>query len=220
MKKLAIGCGVAALLIAIAGGVGMYWVYSKAKDYVGSFAQMGEVADMDQQVTNKASFAPPDTGELTPDQVARFALLNEQVQATLGAKFEQLKARYDQMEARWKAEGREANPAEAITALKDLAGLIKEVRAAQVTALNAQGMSVAEYRWIRDQAYAAAGLPIAGFNVNAFIEAAKGGDVEALAKGVERQAAEAMEPTGRNKELVKPLEDRLGRWASIAWLGF
>jgi hypothetical protein len=97
---------------------------------------------------------------------------------------------------------------------------VKDVRAAQVTALNAQGMSAEEYRWIRDQAYAAAGIPIAAFNLNAFIEAARGGDVQKLGESMQQQIAEAIEPTEKNKDLVKPLAGKLGEWASLAWMGF
>lgn len=220
MKKLAIGCGVVLLLLAIAGGAGVYWAYWKAKDFVGSVVQLGEVADMDAQVTNKAGFTPPATGELSAEQVARFAKLNERVQATLGPRFQDLKSRYDQMEARWKAEGREANPAEALTALKDLAGLIKEVRTAQITALNAQGLSLEEYRWIRGQVYTAAGLPIAGFNVDRFVEAAKSGDVEQITRGLDQQDTESLEPNEKNKALVKTIENKLSDWAALAWMGF
>lgn len=220
MKKLAIGCGVASLVLVILLGVALYWGYTKAKDLVGPFTQMGEAANLDQQVTNRASFTPPASGELTSDQLARFTRLNEQVQADLGPKFDGLKTRYDQMEARMKQEQREANPAEAITAIRDLAGLIMDVRRAQVTALNAQNMSVEEYRWVRDQAYAAAGIPIAAFNVNGFIEAAKGGDVERLKQAMEHQVGEAVSPNAANKALVAPLAANLQKWVAVAWLGF
>jgi hypothetical protein len=220
MKKIAIGCGVAALLFAIAGGVGMYWVYSKAKGYVGSFTQLTEVADLDRQVSNKVAYTPPATGELSAEQVAQFARVNEQVQTTLGARFQQLKARYDEMEARMNAENRSASPAEALAAIKDLAQIVKDVRTAQVAALNAQGLSVEEYRWVRDQAYAAAGIPIALFDIDGFVEAAKGGDVEKLTKGMQQQVSDTLEPNEKNKALVQPISGKLSAWAPLAWLGF
>jgi hypothetical protein len=220
IKKIAIGCGVVALLFAIATGIGLYWAYSKAKDYAGSFAQLTAVGDMDQQVSNKSAFAPPETGELTAEQVAQFAKVNEQVQAALGPRFQQLKTRYDELEARMKAESRPAGPAEALTAIKDLAGIVKDVRTAQVAALNAQGLSVEEYRWIRDQAYAAAGMPTALLDIDGFVEAAKGGDVEKLTKGMQRRVSDTLEPNEKNKALVQPISSKLGEWAPLAWLGF
>ena len=217
-KKIAIGCAIAAVLLAVVGGIASYWVYSKAKTYVGSMKELGDVTSMEQQVTNKASFEPPDTHELTPEQVQRFTALNEQVQSALGPKFAQLKQRYDELEARRESEGREASVGEAFQAVSDLTGVVKDVRSAQVAALNAQRMSVDEYRWIRDRVYDAAGIPISVFNVGAFVEAAKSGKFEELAASPE--TAQAGDIPEGNRELVKPLGKKLEEWAPIAWLGF
>jgi hypothetical protein len=219
-KKVAIGCAIVFVLLAVGGGIGVYWLYSKAKTYVGSLSELGDVAKMEAAVANTAPFEGPASGELAPEQVERFAKLNEQVRATLGPRFEQLKKRYDELEARMKAESRETSPAEAFAAVKDLVDILKEVREAQVTALNAQRMSVAEYRWVRDRVFDAAGIPISVFNVGAFVEAAKSGDVETLTKGQADAVAGSATVPEKNRELVKPLESKLGEWAALAWLGF
>ena len=219
-KKIAIGCAIAAVLLAIVGGIASYWVYSKAKSYVGSMRELGDVTSMEQQVTTKTSFEPPDTNELTPEQVQRFTALNEQVQSTLGPKFAQLKQRYDALEARRKSEGRETGVGEAFQAMSDLAGIVKDVRAAQVAALNAQRLSIDEYRWVRDRVYDAAGIPVSVFNVGAFVDAAKSGRFEELAHESSTEASVAAAIPERNRELVKPLGKKLEEWAPIAWLGF
>jgi hypothetical protein len=220
MKKVAIGCGIAALLLAVAVGVGVYWTYSKAKDFVGSLKELGQVTELDRQVTNKASFTPPENGELTAGQLASFVKINEQVEGTLGPRFAALKARYDELDARMKDENRQPSATEGLAALKDLGSMVKDVRTAQVSALNAQGMSLAEYRWIRDETFAAAGIPLLGFNLNAFIEATKSGDTAELQKGMEHQVSEAMEPNAKNKELVEPFTSKLQGWTTLAWMGF
>ena len=73
MKKIVLGCGIVVLLLAIVGGAGMYYfVYRPAKAFVSSMAQLGEVVDLDKQVTNQQAFAAPDDGTLTAAHVQRF----------------------------------------------------------------------------------------------------------------------------------------------------
>ena len=219
-KKIAIGCAIVFALLAVGGGIATYWLYSKAKTYVGSLSEIGDVAKMEAQIANTASYDGPADGELTPEQVERFTALNEQVRTALGPRFAALKKRFDELDAARKGENRETSPAEAFAALKDLSGVVKDVRAAQVTALNAQKMSLDEYRWVRDRVFDAAGIPISVFNVGAFVEAAKSGDVEMLTKGDTESGGDSAAVPEKNKALVKPLESKLGEWAALAWLGF
>ena len=219
-KKIAIGCAVVFVLLAVGGGIATYWLYSKAKTYVGSLAEIGDTAKMESQVANTANFDGPASGELTPGQVERFTALNEQVRTALGPKFAALKQRFDELDAERTGAGSGASPAEALAALKDLSGVVKDVRAAQVTALNAQKMSLDEYRWVRDRVFDAAGIPISVFNVGAFVEAAKSGDVGNLTKGDAESWGDSAAVPEKNRALVKPLESKLGEWAALAWLGF
>ena len=79
MKKIVLGCGIVVLLLAIVGGAGMYYfVYRPAKAFVSSMAQLGEVVDLDKQVSNRQAFAAPDDGTLTAAHVQRFEALNAQ----------------------------------------------------------------------------------------------------------------------------------------------
>ena len=174
MKKIAIGCGVgSSLLFVVAGGVGVYWVYSKAKDYVGSFKQLAEVTELDRQVSNTARVHT--SGERGADRrPGRAVRQGERTGA--GHARPALPA----IEGALRRDGRpdegrrpRRQSRRGLAALKDLGPMVKDVRTAQVAALNAQGMSVAEYRWVRDETFAAAGIPIAGFNLNAFVEAAR-----------------------------------------------
>lgn len=225
MKKLAIGCGILLLLAAVAGGFAAYWVYNKGKQiyseasqYVSSFAELGRAAELDAQVTNQAAFTPPADGTLTQGQIDRFIKLQQETRTALGTRFDQIKARYERLSTQ--AEGGQPSVTEGLAALKELAGLVLDVKKIHVASLNAQQMSTAEYRWLRDQIYAAAGVPFTSFHLAAIVEAAKSGDTtkinDALAGKAETLTVDV--PEG-NRALVEPYRQQLQDWVPLAWLG-
>lgn len=220
MKKLAIGCGILVLLAAVAGGFGAYWIYSQARQYIGSFAELGKAADLDREVTNQTAFTPPAGGELTQAQVERFVALQQRMRKDLGTRFDEIKARYERLEAQQRAEGRPPSPSEVLAAVKDFAGLVFDVKKVHVAALNVQQMSTEEYRWLRDQVYAAAGVPFTSFHLAAIVEAAKSGDTSKIEDAVTGKAdtIAADVPPG-NRALVEPYREQLKEWVALAWLG-
>jgi hypothetical protein len=219
MKKLAIGCGILLVIAAAAGGFGAYWIYSQARQYVSSFAEFGKAAELDKQVTNQSSFTPPPGGELTPAQVERFISLQQRMRADLGARFEEMKLRYERLDSQRRAEDRAPTLSEGLAALKDLTGMVLDVKKVHVAALNEQGMSMDEYRWLRDQVYAAAGLPFTSFHLSALVEAAQSGDTakmtDALTGNADTLSAEV---PPANRALVAPHREQLKEWIALAWL--
>lgn len=227
MKKFAFGCGIFLVLAAVAGGFGMYWlynkgrqVYSQAEQYVSSFAELGKAADLDRQVTNQAAFTPPADGTLTQAQVDRFLGLQQQMRGTLGTRFDQIKARYQRLEAQQATQDGGRTVAEGLAALKDLGGLVLDVRKIHVDALNQQNMSVDEYRWLRDQIYAAAGVPFTTIHLSAIVEAAKSGDTAKINDAITGKAdALSADVPPANRALVAPHREQLKEWVPLAWLG-
>lgn len=224
MKKLAIGCGVLVLLAVVAGGFATYWLYTKGRqivsEYSATFAELGRAASLDQQVTNQSAFTPPADSTLTTAQVERFVALQQQMRTGLGTRFDQIKARYERLQAQQGSQEGVQSVTEGLATLKDLAGLVLDVKKIHVDALNQQNMSMAEYRWLRDQVYAAAGVPFSSFHLAAIVEAAKSGDTakinDALAGKAETLAADVPEAS---RALVEPYRQQLQEWVPLAWLG-
>jgi hypothetical protein len=214
MKKFAIGCGIVLLVLCVLGGIAGYVAYSRfVKPMAGAITELSQLADIEKQVKNTASFAAPDNGELNTEMVSRFVKVQEAMQARLGTRMDDLKAKYDQIDKAMKSERRQASFSEAMSALKDLSSIVVEAKRAQVEALNQAGFSVREYEWVRQQVYAAVGIVAAGFDLK---------DVQRLAKEGGRPAPDK-EAIGnvpdRNKELVKPYEKKLQDWAPLAFFG-
>ena len=215
MKKLVLGCLVVLLLLAVAGGVlGYYFLYQPARQYLAAFRQLDGLSDLDRQVKNTAPFTPPEAGELTEEMVKRFASVQDAMHTRLGAKMQQLQQQYEQMSRALKDSGpRDARAV--FTAIRDLAGVATEAKRIQVDALNQMGFSTAEYAWVRDQVYRAAGTGFAQIDFKAIGDAAQKGNfqLEPQRRGGEGEAPE------KNKELVKPYLDKVQRWITLAWMG-
>jgi hypothetical protein len=145
--------------------------------------------------------------------------VQESMQARLGARSTELKAKYDQLDKARKGEGRSPSLTEVLGALKDLSGVIVEGKRAQVDALNQAGFSLEEYTWVRGQVYSAAGLTLAQLNLKdldfqKIAEAAKSGSEAPMEKATTDQ-----EVPERNKELVKPYAAKLQEWMALAFFG-
>ncbi len=216
VKKVALGCLGVFVVVGLVGGIlGYVYVIRPARAYITSFKQLGELADIDKTVTNKASFTAPDNGELTADQVARFVKVQESMESRLGARSAELKAKYDQLEKGQNDENRQPTFGEALGAIKDLTGIIVDAKKTQVDALNANGFSLDEYAWVREQVYAAAGMPFSEMDFQKLASSAQSGnrEVPMTEVGGGGDVPEA------NKALVKPYADKLQQWVTLAFFG-
>lgn len=214
MKKLAIGCGIVALVLVVVVGAGGFFLWNRyVRPMTGAITQLSQVADIEKQVRNTSAFIAPATNELTEQMVSRFVKVQEAMQAKLGTRMADLKAKYDQIDRTIKSERRQASFGEAMTALKDLSGLLIDAKRAQVDALNQAGFSVREYEWVRQQVYGAIGVVPAAFDVKDIQRVARSG-------GKAEPASEAIgEVPERNKQLVAPHEEKLKEWAPFAFFG-
>lgn len=201
--KLLGGCLVVALLVLVVGAGAVYWIvlrplWQGASALVDSAQQWQQVAQLEQQVSKREAFLEPPDARLQPAQVAAFIAVQQAMATQLGDCWQQLEAKYAELKASQQRDGREPGVQDMFVAYADLSGLIVEAKRAQVEALNAQGLSLDEYRWIRGQAFAALGL------------------------AAQDTAAPAMAGTalGHNAELLRPHRELLVKTAASAWLGF
>ena len=100
MKKLAIGCGILLVVLLVGGAVASYVIYNKVKSTVAEFAALGEIPAIERGVRNSATFTPPESGELTEAQVARYVKVQGQVRTLLGSRFDEFKTKYAELSKR------------------------------------------------------------------------------------------------------------------------
>lgn len=219
MKKLAIGCGVVAVVLLICAAVATYFVVTKVQSTVAEFAAFGEIPSIEKQVANQAAFAPPTSGELTGAQVARYLKVQQHVRGLLGTRVEDFNRQYSELAKRMdKDQGTVLDAPTVISAYRDLAKAYVDAKKAQVAALNEQGFSLAEYQWVRNQAYAAVGMPIADFDVSRFIDDLKAGRTPGQAGP---PLAGSFGPSGpqANQTLVAPHKKALEDNAALTFFG-
>jgi hypothetical protein len=215
MKKLAIGCLIVLVLAgAVIAGVS-YYAYRQARAMFVQFAELGQVPEIEQRVRNKSAFVAPSSDELTARQVERLVQVQARVRQRLGEKFADLERRY-------KALSEKQNPTIAdaptlLSAYRDLAAGWVDAKRSQVDALNEADLSLQEYRWIRDQAYKALGVPFMDFDVAKLVE-----EIRAGGKAVEPgRLSGAVGPSGpeSNRKLVEAYRKQLESNVALAALG-
>jgi hypothetical protein len=215
VKKLAIGCAVVVMLFALAGALTTYWLYRKVTTTVGQFAELASVPELERQVSNTQPFAPPPSGVLTQPQVDRLLQVQTRVRQRLGERFAEMQEKYRALLD--KKEATALDLPELVSAYRDLAATWMDAKRAQVDALNLAGFSLEEYRWVRQQAYAALGIPIVEIDVSRLINDATQG-TSAASPG---QLGGSMGPSGpeENRALVEGAKKALEENAVLASFG-
>jgi hypothetical protein len=220
MKKLAIGCGLVVVVLLAGAAVATYFVVNKVTSTYKEFAALGEVPAIERGVRNSATFAPPESGELTDAQVARYVKVQQHVRALLGSRFDEFRTKYAEMSKRMdKGQGTVFDAPSVIGAYKDLASTYVEAKKAQVEALNASNFSLSEYRWVRQQAYAAIGMPVVDFDASKIIDDVTSG--RAPNEPLTPQVGGAIGPSGPevNRKLVAPHKKMLEDNAALSFFG-
>lgn len=217
MKKLAIGCGIVLLIAVIGGAIGTYYVVHKVTSTVADFAALGTIPDIERQVEDTSPFTPPDSGEFSDAQLTQLMAVQDAIKQKLGVRFRDLNAKYKTLAD--SLNHRDATALDMpgiVSAYRDLATTYLDAKKWQVEALNAQHLSLAQYRWIRTQAYAAVGLPLMDLDPGEIISDMKAG------RHFEPKKQELVAgPSGpeRNQKLVEPHKKALEDNVALAFLG-
>lgn len=222
MQKLLVGCLVIVVLCAVGLGIAGYLGYraaqpalQQAREYVTSLGRLGELSGLEEQITNRSTFAAPANGELSEAQVDDFVRIQTHMREGLGSRMQEIEAKYKGLSS---DSERQPTPSEVFSALADVAGLFVDARRYQVEALNTEGLSQAEYDWVKGRVYAAAGMQVAsGFDLRQIEKMARDGAAQV---GVEAPEIPAPDIPERNRELVKSHMSQMKDWLPLAFFGF
>lgn len=223
MRKFVAGCLFA--LVLLVGGVALvvYLAWDLVRPLVATVTgvtegvrRLGEITDIDRQLTTTTPFAPPESGELTEAQVARFIRVQTAVRAALGTRAEAFADKYRELSRRPDGTSQVPSLPDLVGGLGDLPDVYLEAWRAQVTAMNAERFSRDEFSWVRLRVYQAAGLDAVRYDARDLERA-----LEAVARGVRLEAPEVSLPDvpAGNRELVAPHRALLASWLSLAVFG-
>lgn len=216
MKKLLIGCLVILVLGAVVIGVGSYFLYraaspliQDARNYLEGMSQLGEI---DRQITNRASYTAPGSGELNDAQVQRFVRVQQHVRGQLGQRFKEIESKYEYLRS-------SNNPSvtELLSSLREITGVYVDARRYQVEALNKENFSQDEYSWVRDRVFEAAGMEIGSrIDIEKLSEAIRNGTG---LEGVSTENIPRPDVPAKNRELVKPYVGQMDEWLPLVFFG-
>jgi hypothetical protein len=226
MNKTLGGCLVAAVVLLVAAIAALWFLVLKPAAVVADRALdsaregIAEVADLGRTVSRMreleagvraASFTAPADGRLLPSQVEDFLTVQAVVVAALGP------AVLSPDSVPTDAVGAVAEDAGALRALARLGDTGMAAKRAQVDALNAQSMSLDEYRWIRARATEAL---VAG-GVSVAIAGASGAGSDALGRAADaaRRMGEVAQRTSEATTAAAEAARRAAEAAQQAWRG-
>jgi len=215
MKKLAIGC----LIVLVVGGaivVGVgYYGYMKVKSAVAEFAELGQIGEIERGVRVQTPFTAPASSELTQKQVDQLLQIQKSVHDRLGENMAVFQRNYQAL-----AQKKEATVVDLptlLSAYKDLAHNWVDAKKAQVAALNEAGLSLAEYRWIRAEAYRALDVPFFSVDFGRLAEQVKAGTPPAEAP-IDSVTGGGPSPEA-NKKLLEPHRKAMEDYLPLAAFG-
>lgn len=204
-KKLALGCLIVAIaVLVIGGGAAYFYVIRPLTNTARAAMELPKLAELDQRVSNKRPFSPPESGELQPSDVQRFLQVTSTVLDGLEGKAGQLEEKYRALE-----DQRNPGPRQVLDAYADIIRLVVEAKELQVSALNSAGFSLAEYSWVKASVFQAAGQPYSQVDITALSE----GEVE------EEAAAQPEAAPAVNVELVSPHVQQVEEYMPLAVFG-
>lgn len=240
-KKIVLGCAVVLVLAVLVSAVGFYFFVWKpggefvrsgieiarsGKDYATGIARLGEIAELDEGISDDTPYEAPQDGVLTAGQVERFMGVQRQVEKAMEGRLDDARARFEALQ---EGDGR-LSPADVAAMLNEVGELGVEAKRVQVAALNEAGFSRQEYSWTKRQVYLALGFGGVDFDVHGLVAAARSGNLSEVQEKVQEladQGADGKVGDGSgepvvppaNAELVEPYRESLERWAPLAIFG-
>jgi len=215
MKKILIALLVVFMLAGIAAvGVG-YYVYRQVRSTVTQFAEFRQLPDIERGVRVRGGFVPPASEELTEAQVARLVRVQTQVRTRIGERMAALETKYKALMEKTRASLSDA-PA-LIAAYRDLAAVLIDAKRTQVDALNEAGLSLEEYRWIRNQAYRALGAPYVDMDIGRLVDDVLAG--KTTSEPAQLQGAIGPAGPDANRKLIEGVKKQLEQNLALASFG-
>lgn len=226
MKKALGGCLAAAIVLLVVGGAALWFFVLKPAAQVAGTALDGaregiaQVTDLGRTVlrmrelesaVRTTSFTAPADGRLTPAHLERFLTVQREVERALGPAFGAAAAGVDTTAPVAEQAGA------AFESLARLGAVGMAAKQAQVDALNAQSMSLDEYRWIRERAIEA--LVAGGVSMALAGAGAAGGEALGRAGETAQQLGEAARQASEAATAAAEAARRAAEAARDAWRG-
>ncbi len=212
-KKIVLGCLGVGVLVLVVGG---YFVYTLLiKPVTAGMNVLKDIHEANERVVDQSSYQPPASGEMTEDQVERFVAVQSSIRQGLEGRFTEFQEKYEEIGKEW--EDRDPSIREIMGVWGDIVKLYSDAKRIQVDALNSEGFSLEEYRFVQRSFYKALGHEIFSYNLDMIARSASEGDFDFDFDQYEERRIE--EVPEKNRELVEPYRESADVWITFAWWG-
>lgn len=207
-RWLMFGCFGFLLFLGVAGWAAYNWLVRPAQTLVNDFRQ---VIALDKKVDKQTPYTPTGT-QLSPKQVERFLSVQRSVKGQLGERYKRLETRLNQLAQQ--SEGKiTLDYRSALDLFRDSGSLVVDAKQIQVKALNQQGFSAEEYRWVRGQIYSSLGFGIPNLDTQEVLRQIGKGDFNPTVELLRNK------PLPANTRLVEPHREELTGYYPFTWFG-
>lgn len=211
-----IGClGGFVIVIVIGGSLAYFFLIRPVMSGLDTFS---EIHQTNERIENRDPYDPPTTGELEKEQVERFVSVQRTIRDKMEQRLSDFEEQYEEISDDWQQQ--EPSFRKALAAWSELGELYADAKQVQVEALNEEGFSLQEYRFVQSTFYQTLGFELLPYNVNSIAEAASKGDLRMDLEEFRDQQKEIPEETLRkNRELVADHTNEAEEWLVFAWWG-
>lgn len=222
MKRLAIGCAIVAALAAFGFGIASCVLYSVAQRATTRYSPLAILPALNDRIRNRAPFQEPAEGLLEARQVEAYAAVQLSVRERLGLRARDLDSAFRRLAPALEQQGALPELRHPSGSWRDILPLVIEAKQLQVDALNASGLSLPEYLWIRRQVLLSLGHGSFAWNLESL---ASGVNAESIAsahpdaRGGDDDNAPGVNPIQHNRDLLAPYAESAREWLPLGFFG-
>jgi len=214
-KKIALGCLGIGLLVLVGGG---YFAYTSfVKPLMSSVTVLEDIDQANTEIEDQSSYSPPETGEITENQVERFVEAQKEIRQGLEARLGEFQQKYEELSA--ELENRQPTLNEITGAWSDMIQMYADAKQIQVDALNNHDFSLQEYRFVQQSFYQALGVELFSYNIDQIAASASEGNFDMDMTQYENMQEQMNQIPEQNRELVSPYAEDAENWITFAWWG-
>ena len=209
--RWAIGCGALAVVLLLVSGAAIWWFVGRPfVEVVQRIERLEAQGPLERRLSQRGSYQPPTDGILSDEQVVRYLEAQRRMQRELADRVERLGRRLDEVD---RERPELLDMMRMASAYGEVLRLVGEAVDVQAAALDAQGFSAAEYRWVRWEVLRALDAPEAAYGVDGLTTAFIGHEGEAQAPPPQGAVPEA------NRARIEPYREELEEVLGLALLG-
>jgi len=209
--RWAVGCGALALVLLLVGGAAIWWFVGRPfVEVVQRIERLEARGPLAQRLSNRGVYQPPADGLLSDEQIVRYLEAQRRMQRELAERSERLERRLDEVD---RERPQLLDMIQMAAAYGEVLRLVGEAVDVQAAALDAQGFSAEEYRWVRWEVLRALDAPGAAYGVDGLTAIFTGQEGEAQVPPPQGIVPEA------NRARIEPYREELEEVLGLALLG-